>query len=284
MADAAAWWPAPAKINLFLRVLGRRDDGYHELQTLFQLLNWGDEIRIQPVDDGSIRRGQTNYRLHPDQDLVVSAARLLQQVSHCRQGALIDVRKHIPMGAGLGGGSSNAATVLLVLNRLWQTSLDTEELALLGGELGADVPVFVRGRSSLATGIGEKLTPFALGNRDYLLVMPDIKINTADVFNDPALPRNSRPLNDHELQALADGNDCEAVVFKQFPEMLKIKQHLANYGSPRMSGTGSSFFLQMNDKNSAKEAAEALKSHYNVRAVGGEDVSSLHARLETAEN
>ncbi len=165
-------WPAPAKINLFIHVLGRRADGYHDIQTLFQLLDWGDEVRIHPTPDSEISRLPVAYDVPEDEDLVVRAARLLQSTTAVRQGAEIGVLKRIPPGSGMGGGSSNAATVLLVLNRLWGCGLNLEELANLGCSLGADVPVFIRGHSAMATGVGERLDPVSLGQRHYILVFP----------------------------------------------------------------------------------------------------------------
>ncbi len=169
-------WPAPAKLNLFLHVTGQRPDGYHELQTLFQLLDWGDEVSIEPLDEPRIKRPRALYAVQEADDLAVRAALLLQAETSCRQGARIEVKKRIPAGAGLGGGSSDAATVLVVLNRLWGCGLDVDELASIGIRLGADVPVFVRGHSAFASGLGDELQSVDLGDRYYLLVFPGFSI------------------------------------------------------------------------------------------------------------
>ncbi|MBT8064317.1 MAG: 4-(cytidine 5'-diphospho)-2-C-methyl-D-erythritol kinase [Gammaproteobacteria bacterium] len=281
MTDAAPGaWPAPAKLNLFLHVTGRRTDGYHELQTLFQILDWGDEIRITPTADGEIRRGASDYDVAEADDLAVRAAQLLRAESGCRQGARIHVTKRIPMGAGLGGGSSDAATVLLALNRLWGLGREVTELAELGLRLGADVPVFVHGRSALAGGVGERLDPVSLGERHYVLVLPDLAISTAEVFSDPDLKRDSRPIGMEAARAGGGRNDCEAVVRKRHPRMDSLLDSLSRWGEPRMTGTGSGIFIPMPDRRRAEETARALKSLYNVRAVRGVDRSPLHEILE----
>ncbi|MBT8049217.1 MAG: 4-(cytidine 5'-diphospho)-2-C-methyl-D-erythritol kinase [Xanthomonadales bacterium] len=279
--NRALAWPAPAKINLFLRVTGRRPDGYHNIQTLFQLLDWGDEVRILPTASSRITRLDANYSVPESEDLVVRAARLLQAETGCRQGAELTVDKRIPLGSGMGGGSSDAATVLLVLNRLWDCGLSVRELARLGRILGADVPVFIHGRSAMAEGIGERLEPVSLGERHYLLVFPEFSISTSEVFSDPGLPRNSAPISLEQALAGEGGNDCEAVVKSRFPEFAGILESLQPWGEPLMTGTGSGIFLPMPGKKSAISAARALKTLYNVRAVRGVDRSELHAKLDS---
>ena len=274
------WWPAPAKINLFLHVLGRRSDGYHEIQTLFQLLDWGDEIGILPTDEATISRQAVSYGVPESEDLVTRAARLLQNEAACRQGAVIAVRKQIPPGSGMGGGSSDAATVLLVLNSVWGCGLDLDELSSLGRSLGADVPVFVRGYSAMAQGIGEELEPVTLGRRHYLLVFPDLQISTAEVFADPGLKRDTTPISLEAALQDKGKNDCEPVVRQRFPEFDRIMQMLEKWGAPHMTGTGSGIFLAMRDEKSAMRTAQALKTLYNVRAVPGVDTSPLHAKLD----
>jgi 4-diphosphocytidyl-2-C-methyl-D-erythritol kinase len=282
MTDSPALsWPAPAKINLFLHVTGRRQDGYHDIQTLFQLLDWGDEVRIRPTRTPKISRAPATYDVPESEDLTVRAAKLLQTESGCRRGAEIEVKKNVPLGAGLGGGSSDAATVLLVLNRLWGCGLGKDDLAALGRTLGADVPVFVHGRSALAEGVGDLLEPVSLGDRHYLLVFPGMKISTADVFSAPELPRNSSRVDLADALKGMAGNDCETVVRKRFPEFDRVMTALEKWGKPVMTGTGSAIFIAMRDKMSAKSAAKAMKSLYNVRAVGGVDTSSLHEKLDS---
>jgi 4-diphosphocytidyl-2-C-methyl-D-erythritol kinase len=278
--SALSWWPAPAKINLFLRVLGRRSDGYHDIQTLFQLLDWGDEIGIRITDEASISRKAVSYGVAESEDLVVKAANLLQREAACRRGAVIEVRKNVPAGSGMGGGSSDAATVLLVLNRLWECGLDNGTLCALGRRLGADVPVFVQGRTALAQGIGDDLAPVSLGRRHYVLVFPGVHISTADVFSDPGLKRDSQPCDQDKALSGGGRNDCEAVVRERFPRFRRAMQALEQWGEPHMTGTGSGIFIPMNDEKSAKSAAQSIKSLYNVRAVQGVDISPLHAKLD----
>lgn len=273
-------WPAPAKLNLFLHVTGRRPDGYHEIQTLFQLLDWGDAIHILRSEDGRIGRKAADYPVAEEDDLVIRAARLLQQTAGCRWGATICVHKNIPLGTGLGGGSSDAATVLLVLNRLWGCGFDVSTLAALGLRLGADVPVFVHGHSAMASGIGEQLEAVELGSRHYVLVLPALSISTAAVFGDPDLARNSMPISLAEARAGRGRNDCEAVVRKRYPAMAEALDTLRRWGRPVLTGTGSGIFLSMGSRQEAMSAAREMKSLYNVRAVSGVDRSPLHAVLE----
>lgn len=273
-------WPAPAKLNLFLHVIGQRPDGYHDIQTLFQILDWGDEIRIKATDGAAVRRTKANYVVPERDDLAVRAALLLQAETGCRQGAEIEVFKRIPLGAGMGGGSSDAATVLLVLNRRWQCNLGADDLAGIAARLGADVPVFVRGRSAMAEGIGDRLQPVELGERHYVLVFPGIEIPTGEIFSDPNLCRTSRPISLEEARANRGRNDCEAVVRKRYPVMARMLDELGKWGRPRLTGTGSGIFIAMNDQQHAKSAARDMKNLYNVRAVTGVDRSSIHRKLE----
>lgn len=274
-------WPAPAKLNLFLHVTGRRADGFHQLQTLFQLLDWGDEIHIDPLDEPAISRPRAAYAVPEADDLVVRAALLLQAATACRQGARIEVIKRIPAGAGLGGGSSDAATVLLALNHLWGCGLGVDELASIGLRLGADVPVFVRGHSALAWGLGDELQPVDLGERYYVLVFPGFSISTGDVFSHPKLPRNSATITPVEALSGGGRNDCEAVVKMQFPQLQQMLEELQQWGALRMTGTGSTFFISMPDEKTAKSTAQAIKCRYNVRAVRGVDRSPLHGLLDS---
>jgi 4-diphosphocytidyl-2-C-methyl-D-erythritol kinase len=274
------WWPAPAKINLFLHVLARRFDGYHDIQTLFQLLDWGDEIVILPTDEPVIRRQDVSYGVPESEDLVTRAACLLQSETACRRGAVIAVSKRVPPGSGLGGGSSDAATVLRVLNRLWGCGMDIDGLSALGRRLGADVPVFVRGHSAMAQGVGEELEPVSLGRRHYVLVFPDLQISTAKIFAAVGLKRDSKPISREEALQGQGKNDCEPVVRQRYPGFDQLMRTLEKWGTPRMTGTGSGVFIRMHDQNSAKSAAQALKTLYNVRAVQGVDISPLHAKLD----
>ncbi len=282
MTDCAvSCWPAPAKINLFLHVTGRRPDGYHDIQTLFQLIDWGDEVRIRLTPAPEIVRAPADYGVAESEDLVVRAAKLLQSEAGCRKGAQIEVVKRVPLGSGLGGGSSDAATVLLALNRLWKCGLGRDELAGLGRVLGADVPVFIHGHSAMAEGVGDDLKPVCLGERHYLLVFPGISVSTREIFSDADLCRNSKPVSLDDALAGEGGNDCEPVVRKRFPAIGRVMDVLGKWGKPRMTGTGSAIFVPMRDKMSAMSAASAIKTLYNVRAVRGVDVSALHEMLDS---
>ncbi len=278
--QAGTSWPAPAKLNLFLHVTGRRKDGYHNIQTLFQILDWGDEILVKTTDRWSIRRTRDDYAVPEQDDLAIRAARLLQAETACRQGADIGVVKRIPMGSGMGGGSSDAATVLLVLNRLWGCGLGSGELARLATRLGADVPVFVRGNSAMAEGTGDVLEPVNLGKRHYVLVFPAIAISTKDVFSDPELRRDSESISLEDALSGRGRNDCEAVVRKRYPAMAGILENLGKWGQPMMTGTGSGIFIPMNDEQHAKSTARQIKNLYNVRAVTGVDRSPLYEKLD----
>ena len=268
-------WPAPAKLNLFLRVTGRRPDGYHDLQTLFQILDWGDELRFEVNDSGEVRRASEIAGVPEADDICVRAARLLSARCGVRQGVKIELLKRIPMGAGLGGGSSDAATVLCALNQLWACGLTRGQLAELGLALGADVPVFVNGHSAWAEGRGERLKAVALGRRYYVLVFPGIHISTADIFRHPALKRDSRPVAMAPRNFRTGRNDCEAVVLQLYPELEKLRHDLSAWGQPHMTGTGSTFFLSFETKKTAFGAASELECRYNVRPVCGVDRSNL---------
>ena len=273
-------WPAPAKLNLFLRITGRRDDGYHFLQTCFQLLDWGDEIEIAVTDDGSIERESGLADVVPEQDLAVRAAHLLQDYAVGSAGARLRVHKSIPPGTGLGGGSSDAATVLLVLNELWNCGLDRDRLAGLGATLGADVPVFVQGYSAWAEGIGERLTAVELGERHYVLVFPNVQVSTAELFVAPELKRDSRLLDRDAFDPGASdpgwaGNAFEPLVRARYPVIDEAMRELQSFGHPRLTGTGSCIFLPVEDKLCADAITRRLECRYNVRSVAGIDRSPV---------
>ena len=278
------YWPAPAKLNLFLHIIGRGADGYHDLQSLFQILDWGDSLRFFINDTGKIARSNDVDGVPEAEDICIRAARLLQASSGVSHGVSIELNKRIPLGAGLGGGSSDAATVLLGLNHLWSCGLNQAQLAELGLELGADVPLFVYGHSSLAAGRGEQLSAVSLGQRHYVLVFPDIRISTAEVFSQPRLIRDSHPLDLAQVALRPGRNDCRSVVFEMYPELKKITQDLQKWGHPHMTGTGSTIFLAFSDKKSAIKTASELKCRYNVRAVRGIDHSGVLEMSQTAGN
>ncbi len=273
--NALKVWPAPAKLNLFLHITGRRPDGYHELQTLFQLLDWGDELSFALNTNGHISRIDNSAGIPESEDICVRAAHLLQNRCDVQMGVQITLHKRIPIGAGLGGGSSDAATVLYALNQLWSCDLSRQQLAELGLELGADVPVFVNGYSAWAEGRGERLQAVELGQRFYVLVFPDVSISTADIFRHPSLKRDSRPVEMSPKWYRPGRNDCEAVVLQLYPQLRQLVEDLSAWGEPHMSGTGSTFFLSFNTKKNAISAASELECRYNVRPVSGVDRSNL---------
>lgn len=280
-----AWscgWPAPAKINLFLHVTGRRGDGLHELQTLFQFLEFGDSLAFRPRDDGTIARPIGPSGLAPADDLAVRAARLLQEETGTRSGADIALTKRIPLGGGLGGGSSDAATVLLALNRLWETGLDRDALAGLALRLGADVPVFVGGHAAWAEGVGEHLTPVEPRAPWYLVLVPDVAIATAEVFADPELTRNRAPITIRDFLSRGGGNDCEPVVRRRFPPVGAALDWLAAHGStPRLSGTGACVFGAFADEEHARRARADLPARWRGFAARGSNRSALAVRMDT---
>ena len=269
--------PAPAKLNLFLHVTGRRADGYHTLQTLFQMLDWGDEIVLESRDDGRIERVGGLSGVVSDDDLAVRAARLLQAETGGGQGAMISIDKRIPAGAGLGGGSSDAATVLLGLNRLWGLDWPLGRLAELGGTLGADVPVFVHGRTAFAEGIGDRLQPIDLPERWYVVVWPGVPVSTSAVFQAPELTRNTPALKIAALSGSATRNDLEPVAVRRCPSIAEALSWLAEHGEVRMSGSGSSVFAAVADEAAAR--AIVAVSPWPTWAVRGVNVSPLHCAL-----
>ena len=285
MADAD-WseWPAPAKLNLFLRITGRRPDGYHALQTVFRLLDWGDTVRIRVRDDGAIRRvGESVPGVADEDDLLVRAAKRLQSAANSGEGADIAVEKRIPAGGGFGGGSSDAATVLTVLDRLWGLHLGVDRLAELGLSLGADVPVFVRGANAWAEGVGETLTPITLSPAWYLLADPGIHVPTAALFQIPELTRDSPPATMRDFVSGAVlGNAFEPVLRRREPAVEAAFAALAQVGTPRLTGTGSGCFVEFADRGSAEAALVRVRSvtpHFRAWLAEGAPVSPLHAAL-----
>lgn len=255
--DPGCAWPAPAKINLFLHITGRRPDGYHLLQTVFQFLDYCDYLSFKLRDDGAIRRSSPLPGIDPEADLTVRAARLLQRHAGVAQGVEISLDKRIPLGGGLGGGSSDAATTLWALNCLWNLDLSPDTLAALGLQLGADVPVFVRGRAAWAEGVGEILTPLPLEEPWYLVLMPEVQVPTAAVFAAPDLTRDSDALTiDGFLSGDHGVNVCEPVVRARYPRVGEALDWLSRYAPARMSGTGACVFARFAER----EAAEAVRA------------------------
>ena len=263
-------WPAPAKINLFLHVTGRRPDGYHLLQTLFQFVDHGDTLDFHLRDDGAIGRLHDLAGVPAEQDLVVRAARRLQDAAGVAAGADIRVEKRLPMGGGLGGGSSDAATVLVALNALWGAGLSVDRLAELGLALGADVPVFVRGVAAWAEGVGERLTPFAPAEGPVLVVTPPCNVETRRVFNDPELTRNTPAITMPAFSWPGTWNDCEPVTRRLYPEVGEALDWLARHAPARMSGTGASVYALFEDERAAAEVARQVPPgwrHFLARRV-----------------
>jgi 4-diphosphocytidyl-2-C-methyl-D-erythritol kinase len=273
-------WPAPAKINLFLHVLGRREDGYHLLQTAFQFLDLADELKFSLRDDGQIRR-QANYQNVPeDADLVVRAAKILAEYSATPFGVNIDINKLLPMGGGLGGGSSDAATTLVALNSMVGLNLSVDELAEIGLKLGADVPVFIRGHAAWAEGVGEKLTLIEPPEDWFLLVVPKCEVATAEVFASEDLTRNTPAITIRDFLAGAGHNDCEEVVRRQYPGVAEVLSWLGQRYETRMTGTGACVFVRFTKQELANEAAAGLPDSWRSFVTRGLNRSPLTEKLD----
>jgi len=257
-------WPAPAKINLFLHVVGRRADGYHLLQTAFQFLDYGDELRFLVTKNGRVIRTQALADVRDEADLTLCAARLLKATTGCTKGVEIALTKRLPTGGGLGGGSSDAATTLLALNALWELGLSAAELATLGLKLGADVPVFIHGHAAWAEGLGEVLTPVEPPELWYVVIAPPVHVSTDDVFADFARERGLTPYTPpRTIRDLREGrgrNDLEPLVRRRFPEVEQAFQWLAAYGQPRMTGSGGCVFLDVADVERGMQLLSLLQN------------------------
>jgi 4-diphosphocytidyl-2-C-methyl-D-erythritol kinase len=279
--DGWTHWPAPAKLNLFLRILGRRPDGYHRLQTVFQLLDWGDSVALRVRGDGRIHRAAAGgYAVPEDQDLVVRAAKLLQKEANVAQGADIAVEKVIPVGGGFGGGSSDAATVLVALNHLWSAGLGEDELAALGLRLGADVPVFVRGRSAWAEGVGEELVPVELAPAAYLVVDTGVSVPTAELFQTPDLTRDAAPATIAGfVSGSALGNAFEPVLRRRSEAVEATLQVLSQLGPAALTGTGGGCFVRLRTRAEAEAALARLPQGLRAWVAEGVSESPLHRAL-----
>jgi 4-diphosphocytidyl-2-C-methyl-D-erythritol kinase len=275
--------PAPAKLNLFLHVVGRRDDGYHLLQSVFQLLDWCDKLHFELRHDGCLARHDLGPAL-PADDLCLRAARLLQQQSGCTLGADISVDKQLPWGAGLGGGSSDAASTLLALNRLWGLHWPRERLLALGATLGADLPFFIGGHNAFVEGVGERLTPLPLPAQRYMVIKPAAAIATADIFRSPALARDTAPviLTGYFASAgFGDGfgrNDLQPVAEAQCPEVRAVAEWLqGRFGNSRMTGSGSAVFARVDTEEPplAARPSASLPGDWLARMCGSLDQHPL---------
>ena len=259
--------PAPAKLNRMLHIVGRRDDGYHALQTLFQFIDLSDQLTLTPRSDGEIHLVSEVSGVSHDDNLVVRAARLLQTHSDAPLGATLKIDKQLPMGGGLGGGSSNAATTLVGLNHLWQLNLPLGELAHLGLQLGADVPVFVHGHSAWAEGVGEQLTKVMLDTPWFVVIHPGISVSTPSVFQDPQLTRDSHPIT--MARALQGGapewrNDCEAVVKERYPPIAEALNWLEQHAPSRLTGTGACLFASFETQQAARATAQLAERLFHI--------------------
>lgn len=273
--------PAPAKLNLWLHIIGRRPDGYHELETVFQFLEHGDELSFALRDDGQVRLHTEIDSVPHDSNLIVRAARKLQEQSGTHLGADIWLTKVLPMGGGIGGGSSDAATTLLALDHLWQLGWDEDRLASLGLSLGADVPVFVRGHAAFAQGVGEQLTPVDPEEPWYVVLVPQVSVSTVEIFSHPQLTRDSLPLKMRPVPEENSRNDCQPVVEQSYPEVRNALNSLGKFTEARLTGTGSCVFGAFPSKAEADKVLALLSETQTGFVAKGSNVSMLHRKLQS---
>ena len=273
--------PAPAKLNLWLHIIGRRADGYHELETVFQFLDHGDELHFALRDDGVIQLHTPVEAVPHDSNLIVRAARKLQAQSGTPLGADIWLTKVLPMGGGIGGGSSDAATTLLALAHLWQLDWDEDRLAALGLSLGADVPVFVRGHAAFAQGVGEQLTPVDPEEPWYVVLVPQVSVSTAEIFSHPQLTRDSLPLKMRPVPKGNSRNDCQPVVEQSYPEVRNALNFLGKFTEARLTGTGSCVFGAFPSKAEADKVLALLSVTQTGFVAKGSNISMLHRKLQS---
>lgn len=272
-------WPAPAKLNLFLHVVGRRNDGYHLLQTVFQFLDYSDELEFNVREDGQFTLSRNYGGIDPAQDLILRAARSLQQAAGQDRGADIRVHKRLPMGGGLGGGSSNAATTLVALNALWQAGFALPALADIGLELGADVPVFIHGQAAWAEGVGERLAPVDPPCPWYLVASPGFGVATAKIFNAPDLTRDTPAITIRDFLEGRGRNDCEPVVRGIYPQIGNLLDWLCQHAPSRLTGTGGCVFASFDTRENAARVLEVLPAPWNGFVARGLNRSPLLDRL-----
>ncbi|WP_061019751.1 4-(cytidine 5'-diphospho)-2-C-methyl-D-erythritol kinase [Vibrio splendidus] len=280
MITTPTHWPSPAKLNLFLYITGRRDNGYHELQTLFQFVDFGDELTVTANSEtSSITITPEILGVALEDNLIWKAATALQQYTSTSFGADIELKKVLPMGGGIGGGSSNAATVLVALNYLWQLDLSDDQLAEIGLKLGADVPVFVRGHAAFAEGVGEQLQPANPGEKWYLVVKPQVSIATADIFAHSELTRSTPKRALSTLLEQEYVNDCEKIVRMLYPEVDKQLSWLLQYAPSRLTGSGSCIFAEFSSKKEAESVQEKLLDTVSAFVAKGRNISPLKETL-----
>ncbi|EKF6710356.1 4-(cytidine 5'-diphospho)-2-C-methyl-D-erythritol kinase [Vibrio cholerae] len=279
MIHGTTVWPSPAKLNLFLYITGRRANGYHDLQTLFQFLDHGDELTIAANNSGNITLSPALADVALEDNLIYKAAMALKNAAQSPLGADIQLHKVLPMGGGIGGGSSNAATTLVALNYLWQTGLSDDQLAEIGLALGADVPVFTRGFAAFAEGVGEELSAVEPEEKWYLVVRPAVSIATKDIFTHPQLMRNTPKRDLASLLATPYENDCEKIVRSLYPEVDKQLSWLLQYAPSRLTGTGSCVFAEFSSRKDAQAVFAQLSDNVLAFVAQGRNVSPLRKTL-----
>ena len=270
-------WLAPAKINRFLHITGQRDDGYHELQTVFQFLDFADELSFKILENREISHANPLPGVKEEDDLSVRAAKLLQKQSNCQQGVQISIKKRLPMGGGLGGGSSDAATTLVALNQLWQLNINMAELASLGVQLGADVPIFIHGFAAWAEGVGEDVSPIQLDEPYFVVLIPPVSVSTADIFSAPSLKRDCTPINMNHFLAGEGANVCESVVRELYPEVEQAIQWLDQFAEARMTGTGACVFAPLPSKQEAEQVLAQKPEQFGGFIAQGRNISPLYS-------
>jgi 4-diphosphocytidyl-2-C-methyl-D-erythritol kinase len=283
--SAVSFWPCPAKLNLFLHFIGQREDGYHLLQSYFQLIDYGDQLEIT-LSEGPLTFSCDNPDLSSANNLVLKAARLLQQETQTSQSAKLRLLKRLPIGGGVGGGSSDCATALVALNHLWRTGLTLDQLAVLGESLGADVPVFIRGESAFVEGIGEKITPYPLKNAYFLVIQPNTQVSTHQIFSNPLLTRNSKAITIRDLKTQGlpfDGlNTMQPLVVDNNRKVKKalewLQQHSTN---ARMTGSGSCLFSVFDNLQEASRIAALCEPSWLTFVARGVNRSGLHKKLDS---
>ena len=283
MTNPLVYWPAVAKLNLFLHITGRRADGYHLLQSVFQFLDYGDQIAFEITDDGQISRPTEVDGVAEADDLMVRAAKLLQQTTDCKKGVKIHIKKTLPMGGGLGGGSSDAATVLVVLNQLWKTGLTVQQLAELGLTLGADIPVFIHGVAAFVEGVGEQISVINPPEKWFLVIHPQINVSTAKIFSDSGLTRDCSAIRICDLSGAQLTNVCEPIACKHYPEIAEAILWLSGYNrNARMTGTGACIFAEFDSQQAAEKVLQQLPEKWQGFVAKGINRSPLYTQL--AEN
>ena len=273
-------WPSPAKINLFLHVTAQRNDGYHEIQTVFQFLDYCDSLEFQIEQSTTLELLTPVKGVKNESNIILRAAKCLQSHTKSPQGAKISIKKRLPIGGGLGGGSSNAATTLIALNHLWKTKLTTNELAQLGLTLGADVPVFIHGYAAWAEGVGEELTPILPAEPWYVIIVPDCQVSTAEVFSSQELTRDCEPITISRFLTGEGENICEGVVLKSYPAISQAVDWLNCYGKSRMSGTGACIFADFSSQVQAQQVLDNLPQNWQGFIAKGCNQSPLATLMD----